>query len=669
MRGAKTAGVVLLIAAAAGAALAQQPKFRPPGPPPSVSPDQPAPPPDISEEASAAPAVVLLNEQVWNVMAKHAVVFGRDIENTLAVRKRVRINNEAGAAQANQTIVSFEEPRNVEWRLTRFAARTVLPDGSKVEVTEEMRHDNVHSVGDVKVHELQFTFPAVRPGAVLEWEYELHRGILGQWPLWDVQESIPVLEARFEARRSAAAQFGAAAHSCSGLAPYCDVESLPPEGDDDIVRVTCRNVPAYAREPLSPPEADARLRMFVAPYDAFRRHATSESDEVNGRYFYFQAKRGKTKTLAKELFAKGTVDERLAKIGAWVRANIVVADDFSRYGREGGPNSSVDELLEKKIGTSVEAAMLVHVLAQEAGLRAFLLWGRDVSAQACYLPTPERSLDERIFVEVVDGRRTLHVDPACRRCRPGFAEARFCGAPDSGFRILGDDKLHTESYGGAIANFPCAPADRNVLSRRERIELAADGKGKVAGEATWGGQPEQELRDAWADAKAERRAEEFLKDEPGALSEAKVETGDVNDLSVPYAVKYAFAQGDAALASGGKLVVRPRDVVAKRLGLPIDEERRFPLWWPRPFSVVVEETFVAPEGFKAGALPEAKKLSGPGLTFEGAWRVGSKPNELVYAAKVAVEKTKIPLKDYPAARAFALELRKALAAEATFEGK
>ncbi|MCE5246842.1 hypothetical protein LLG88_07985, partial [bacterium] len=181
--------------------------------------------------------------------------------------------------------------------------------------------------------------------------------------------------------------------------------------------------------------------------------------------------------------------------------------------------------------------------------------------------------------------------------------------------------------------------------------------------------PEQELRDEWADLKPERRAEEFLGDEPGSPAEAKVETGDVDDLSVPYGVKYSFAQADAALASDGKLVVRPRDVIGKRLGLPLDEERRAPLWWPRQFSIAVEETFVAPEGYKAGSLPEAKKLSGPGLSFEGTWRAGAKPNELVYAAKVAVEKTKIPVKDYPAARAFALELRKALAAEATFEGK
>jgi len=626
----------------------------------------PAAPPDISAEIAAAPAYVELKEGSWR--------FER-YESAVTVKKRVKINTAEGAAVANQRIVSYQGDDEYFWHLVSFSARTIKPDGTVVEVGPDLRHDATEPVKkDVARHVLTWTFPAVEAGATLEWEYEMRRGYALPWPWWEIQESLPVKEARFTVygKRISCQHPDVQGYSRSAVAPWCSPEGdVGSEGEFDVFRFRCTQVPAFRREPLSPPDHDLRLRMlFTGTFkDVIPDHEWGRwTDQVRSRLAAFPFWRRNARALAKAEFSSGTTQERVEKIGWWIKKNIQIVD-----GPAGGEyldklNGNADEMLETRRGTATEALMLTRILALEAGLKSYFVMVADGTDETFRPDLPDFTQGRHYVVEVIDNGARWYLDPSCRRCRPAILEWRYAGGRNAGMRHQDDLKV-LEGTREVPVDVPPSPANVNVLSRRERIELAADGKGKVAGEATWGGQPEQELRDAWADAKAERRAEEFLKDEPGALSEAKVETGDVNDLSVPYAVKYAFAQGDAALASGGKLVVRPRDVVAKRLGLPIDEERRFPLWWPRPFSVVVEETFVAPEGFKAGALPEAKKLSGPGLTFEGAWRVGSKPNELVYAAKVAVEKTKIPLKDYPAARAFALELRKALAAEATFEGK
>ena len=623
----------------------------------------PQPPRNPAEEEAAAPAVVLLHEETWRIEGRAR---NGEAENVLTVRKRVLINDDDGRAWANQSIVSYEEPSGREWRLTGFAARTALPDGRKVELTAEMRHEAVDAQGETKRRELKFTFPAVAPGAVLEWEYELRRGRVAPWPLWDVQESIPVREATFVARRPAKSGRDVAAHSCAAIAPWCAVETAPLDGDDVVDRVVCRDVPAYAREPLSPPEADTRLRMFIAPRGAFD---DAEGAVRDRRLAAFEAKRKTARELAAREFAAGSPRERFERIGAWIAREIALVPDAGADAADGGPNKTADALLESRAGTAEEAAMLAVVLAEEAGVDASLLLAHDVSRQSCRLPTPERSEEARPIAEAVDGRTPIPFDPSCRHCRPGIVSAAFCGGSDNALRVSrATARLHAATvFDAAWIGVPCAAAETNVLTRRERIELAANGSARVAGEAVWAGQLEQERRDAWSGATPERRATEFLDGEPGSLAEARVETGDPDDLSRSFAANYSFAQADAALAAGGTLVVRPRDVVSKRLGLPVAERRRLPLWWPRPFTIEFEQTFVAPEGYAARTPPPPARLLGAGLSFEASWRAGAAPNELVYRARFAVAKQKIVPQRYASARAFALALKRALAAEATFE--
>ncbi|MEN6633861.1 MAG: DUF3857 domain-containing protein, partial [Candidatus Polarisedimenticolia bacterium] len=557
--------------------------------------DPPASPPDISAEIAAAPAYVELKEESWRFEV---------FETVSTVKKRVRVNTAEGASAANQQVVSYEGDDKFRFHLTAFAARTIKPDGAVVEVGPGMEHDAVDEFDKVKRHVLSFTFPDVGPGATLEWEYERRRQNLLPWPWWEIQESMPVKEARFTAyaKRIHGRHPEVAGLSRTVVAPWCRAEDENgSEGEFDVFHFRCAQVPAYRREPLSPPENDARLRMmFVPRFDGVSWVGWGAWDEsVSDRLRIFQKSRKAARALAKAEFSSGSTQERLDKIGWWVKKNIRMIEGEGLFA---GPNESVDKLLETRRGTPDEAMLLTRILAYEAGLKSYAVAVSDGTRQTFRIDIPDLTQGLHYVVEVVDKTGRWYLDPSCARCRPTIMPWWYVGGRNAGLRWY--DNLRWEyGYSSLSVDVPQIPASVNVLSRRERIELAADGKGKVAGEATWGGQPEQELRDAWAEAKPDRRADEFLKDEPGALSEAKVETGDVDDLSVPYLVKYAFAQGDAALAAGGKLVVRPRDVIAKRLGLPIDEERRFPLWWPRPFSVVVEETFVAPEGFKAGALP------------------------------------------------------------------
>src|SRR5437879_13457459 len=88
-------------------------------------------------------------------------------------------------------------PRSFTSRRTPCVA-----DGSLVEVTDDLeRKTVVLKDGKREWRTLQFTFPRIETGAILDWTYELSSSSLFPLHWWEVQGELPVLEARFTVRR------------------------------------------------------------------------------------------------------------------------------------------------------------------------------------------------------------------------------------------------------------------------------------------------------------------------------------------------------------------------------------------------------------------------------------------------------------------------------------
>jgi hypothetical protein len=286
----------------------------------------------------------------------------------------------------------------------------------------------------------------------------------------------------------------------------------------------------------------------------------------------------------------------------------------------------------------------------------------DQHDQSFRVSLPDIEQGTHWMVQVVDARQATNLDPTCRHCRLDVPEWRYCGGDNFGIRFPNEKNIRQRSN-SIPTEAPIIGADRNSEERRERVVLDPAGAAHVEGTVTWGAQLEQEQRDLWSDLSVPARVEKFLETETGAIESPDVTIGDPDDMGKPLTTKFAYTARDWTTAAEGGLVLHPRDRMSAKLGLPLDETRRAPLWWPRPFRLRTESALVLPANIKPARLPSPVELKGPGLRFTSRWSTGAAPGEIVWTREFAAEKGTIPVADYPAYREFAIAMRRALDAE------
>ena len=130
---------------------------------PFASPALPATLPEIPEEFRDAPAVVLEDRRSWEIFPRSYAEY--------KVKQRILVTDPRGFDAADQLIVYDAHDSEI----SSLRARTVLLNGEVVDVTEDLKHDSeLFKSEEVEWRSLQFTFPAVSPGAILELDYHLH---------------------------------------------------------------------------------------------------------------------------------------------------------------------------------------------------------------------------------------------------------------------------------------------------------------------------------------------------------------------------------------------------------------------------------------------------------------------------------------------------------------
>jgi hypothetical protein len=75
---------------------------------------------------------------------------------------------------------------------------------------------------------------------------------------------------------------------------------------------------------------------------------------------------------------------------------------------------------------------------------------------------------------------------------------------------------------------------------------------------------------------------------------------------------------------------------------------------------VLVRTYILPEGFEAGELPERVLLTGPALSFDGGWSRQEESGELVFRGKLKVRDALVAVEDYPRVREFLTGLQEYL---------
>lgn len=133
-----------------------------------------------------ASAVILYEEGLMRI----------DREYETRVYRRIKILDEKGVDAANQSIALYTHD-NIE-KISSIKAQTINLENGKTETYAVDRKEFFDSKINEFWSEKKFTFPNVKVGSILEFEYVLHNKGLYTMDAWYFQHELPTLYSKFE---------------------------------------------------------------------------------------------------------------------------------------------------------------------------------------------------------------------------------------------------------------------------------------------------------------------------------------------------------------------------------------------------------------------------------------------------------------------------------------
>ncbi|MFL6258926.1 MAG: DUF3857 domain-containing protein [Thermoanaerobaculia bacterium] len=411
--------------------------------------------------APNAPAVVLFKRGEF-LIAGHGFGIG-SLSSHLRVQARVKILTEAGKGNGE---IAIDHSNNL--RLRSFIGRTVLPNGRILGASQFQRRTSKSSGTFVTTA----AFPAVQAGAILDYQYEI--GFSSPFVLepWYLSEELPVRHAEIVFKMPRHLKVMTWTRAPLGA-------RIQRQEEDSIngfeVRAWADDLPAVPDVPYAPPFNDLASQIVVLP--------TAEGDNsdspkllsdwisttylLNRVYMDIQAHGLGIQGPAREIAGSGSPRQKAEALYRYVR-------DHIRTEPGGGvlidPETRLRKILNQGSGTSAEKALLLQEMLRKVGIDSNLVWAADRNRGTLDPNLPSPMWFDTMLVEAfLDGRSTF-LDPSAPELAFGQLRPGHEGSPALAV------------YGAQRIRLPETPFDQNL--RRAEIELALDGKGRLAGTGT-----------------------------------------------------------------------------------------------------------------------------------------------------------------------------------------
>ena len=504
--------------------------------------------------------------------------------------------------------------------ITDLKARTIKPDGSIVEFTGKPFEKVVFKGRGDKLAVKAFSMPQVTVGSIIEYKYRAMLSAPGYSMIkffaprdsWDIQSEL------FTVKESLLYQpyNGSDFQSSSRPQFYFDgarisrvtmnlKEKPKDRGSDSELELA--DVPAFEREEYMPPEDNYKPSVI---FFYGRKGSTSVEKEwqeiAKDRYeeleTFLAANRG-----VKEAAMQAVSDEtepgmKLHKLYERVQQVRNLTYERERTNEERKveniqKNTGVGDVLARGYGNSREITLLFVAMARAAGLDASIVQVSDRKTRFFVKDwTSLRQLDTVIVAVNLNGK-DLYLEPGTRYCPYGVVRWNHSAA----------DGLKLEKKGGTFVKAPPITYDKSVTRRTATMILGEDGtlKGDVV------------LEFEGAEA-LEHRLDAIDSDDAGRKKDLEDELKQW--LPTGAIVKMAVAQGWETI--GGPLVARfsvevptYATLAGKRLLIPAflfqlkqnqafaHSQRKYPVYFPYPFTDSDSVTIKVPSGFTPESIP------------------------------------------------------------------
>lgn len=577
----------------------------------------------------AAPAVVLFEKGRMKLLE-----YPRDMYSQLDVEVRIKVLNDRGKELFGE--VEIEHGRQL--RLSGFKGRTVLPDGREIPVGEDAMFRDVTSRAR-RVYVTRVAFPAVEPGAILDYRYTLRWDTFLYLEPWFFANRVPTLhsEITYIVPPNMSAQPWARQVNRVELHSENSQRATGRE-----IRIWADGVPAVADEPFSFPFADLSSRFLLLPLEvssggtqiALLQSWSSVCEIAAYGYDEARNKRGETRRKAKEL--TGSIAGGRAKAEAIYR---FVRDEIQHDGFIGvfaGSEARIDRVLEERRGSSAEQALVLEAMLDAAGLAPRLVWAANRLDGRIDMEAANPWWFDRVLVRIELDGAPVFLDPIDRNLGFGQLAPGFEGMPAL---------LYHQSKPQVI-ELPAAPAGAHA--RRAAVALAVDSDGGVSGTGTltltghhaW---TDLALRDGGDDPAAVWREE--LESAYGGYEVSDVEVTDARDQrTVTVAWRLDLREEEVLgdeVALSPSLPIGPQTQI---FTLP-PERRTTPVQLPFADLEEVELTVTWPEGWSVESAPDAVAMRTAVGAAEQTAEVDAAARRLTYTRRLEVSRVEFTNSD------------------------
>jgi hypothetical protein len=549
------------------------------------------------EQDPEADAVILYTERSGRILKR-----GSDTVNVMNFRWRLKVLTDRGKRYGEIHI-----PAQKYSRVSNIQARTIKPDGSIVTLAPDQIFEKlVRQIGSFKWTEWVFNFPAVEPGAILEYRYERHDNFLLFIDPWYFEGREFTLRSMFKQALPGNMSY-AVVRSHAGDTQPTITEWREGGMKGKLFTLEMRDLRGYKDEILMPPRRDVspRIEMVLTGWAGYYWEELGRQDKVFtdwpavaqwARFNYLEAiKKGQSalKPLV-ESWTQGITDP-MERVKTIVRH---VQQDFAYIPWDSviGDSRTLETLLKELTADNEEKAVLLMAALKTIGVDSSvaLVSGKQAGAFSPNFNSLSQFSHAVLIATLPDGS-TQWLDPTVTYAPFGFMPWKDF---EAGALLLKTNQ-------GEQVTLP-SRAELSTAKYKVVVKPRADGKADLEVEAEYQGEDAIEMRDELVPA-ADTARLIFLQNwlaehRPGAaLRSHTIE--NLADLGKPLVIKMTIEASGLVTLAENVFLVRGCVLTCQESNPVSRGARQYPFYENRGWNE--EETvFIQPaNGMTVGTLP------------------------------------------------------------------
>jgi transglutaminase superfamily protein/uncharacterized protein DUF3857 len=514
-------------------------------------------------------------------------------------------------------------------------ARTIKPDGSIVEFNGKPFDKVAFKGRGVKISVKAFSMPEVSVGSIIEYKYRavLNIPVLANLKIpvrnaWEIQSELftvkeslyyqPDTGRRFQSLSQITFESGGERLSNVMLNMKDLKEKMRDNGGDKSLELA--NVQPFEPEEFMPPENNFKPTVIFFTGRVGKVDVDKEWLDIGKTYYDFYerliaADHGVKEAAMKAIGAETDPGMKLHKIYDRVQQLRNLSFERARTMEERKAehiqkNTNVADVLAHGYGNSEELTVLFVAMARSAGFDASVVMVPDRKRQFFVRDWTSRfQIDNRIAVVNLNGKE-IYLEPGTRFCPYGFVRWNHTEI----------DALKLDRKGGAFIKAPSMNYDKSVTSRNATVTLAEDGtlKGSVILEFKGAEALEHRLdgidRD---DAGRKKDLEDEVKQWLPAGSVVKMTASQGWEAAdQPLAARFDIEVPNYASMAGKRLLIPAFLFQLKQNQAFAHSQRKYPVYFPYPFTDNDVVTMSVPAGFTLESVPQPEDAKLPYARYQ-----------------------------------------------------